>query len=412
MMTLCDSEFPMTSFLRRGALLCVAAAALRCAALLVELDLVRRIRYRPQELLEDERVVLFAAASVWAALTLVLCVGARAWRKRGSRAGLAVAWGVVAVATCALWPEVTPIFARRGVAEPNGDELRVLSFNVRSGNLDEGGPNSWRAPGKRAERTKAMLERVAPDVVGTQEASAYQLDDLGLPWVGDPLHDEAVYDSAVAYDPRRVRLLEHRTFWLSNTPHEFSKTPSSRCHRSCTWARFEHLATGAPFFVFNTHLDHASEAARRKQARVLLSDMRRVVDGTDGAVFVTGDFNAIRGGPVHEALLAGGQLLDAYRESPATGAATAGITFHAWHPDKLDVLLARTAARVAVTAVRLVWPSGPLAFFPADFHVDWILFDPRGARVTVACAEVIASNGGAGHVSDHHLVLARFAVEA
>lgn len=72
------------------------------------------------------------------------------------------------------------------------------------------------------------------------------------------------YDSAIIYRKSNVKLINSGTFWLSETP----ETPFSKYHlsvniRSCTWGLFKHLKSKKEFFLFNTHLDHASEASRR-----------------------------------------------------------------------------------------------------------------------------------------------------
>ena len=53
-----------------------------------------------------------------------------------------------------------------------GQELKVMSYNIRLGS-GEDGTNSWQF---RAPLTLEMLEDQAPDVFGVQEALKYQVD--------------------------------------------------------------------------------------------------------------------------------------------------------------------------------------------------------------------------------------------
>ncbi len=58
-----------------------------------------------------------------------------------------------------------------------------------------------------------------------------------------------------------------------------------------TWGKLRDRRTGAVFHLFNTHLDHRGETARRESARLLLRKVAEIA-GPQGPVVVTGDFNS------------------------------------------------------------------------------------------------------------------------
>jgi endonuclease/exonuclease/phosphatase family metal-dependent hydrolase len=129
-------------------------------------------------------------------------------------------------------------------------------------------------------------------------------------------------------------LVDAGDFWLSDDPSRSSKAWGATLPRVASWARFTTIkATGAgrAFAVLNAHLDHASAVARVESARLLRSRAhalswlhgsghgahrihageagrhirssgRRSDDGesrsgspAEAVVFVTGDFNAVKG---------------------------------------------------------------------------------------------------------------------
>lgn len=175
--------------------------------------------------------------------------------------------------------------------------LRVMTFNIRY-NTPADSLDAW--PYRR-EGVAGLIRFHDPDLVGLQEAQRNQLDDLqrllaGYAWFGLPRADGGPGDehNAILYRPDRLELLEHATFWLSETP----EVPRSRgwdasLPRIATWGRFRDRSTGDTLLHVNTHFDHLGERARAESARLL---RRRVAELAAGAaVVVTGDLNAAPG---------------------------------------------------------------------------------------------------------------------
>lgn len=173
--------------------------------------------------------------------------------------------------------------------------LTVLSFNLRVW-VPSDGPDAW--PHRR-DGAARIIDSTDAAVVGVQEAQRSMLDDLSsrLPryrWVGAGRSpdDEATEYSALLYRPERLELLEHDTFWLSETPDRAGSMGWDAAYpRVVTWGRFRDRTSGRILYVFNTHFDHAGQRARAESAHLL----RRRIHAIAGEepVVVTGDFNAL-----------------------------------------------------------------------------------------------------------------------
>ncbi|HVS30613.1 MAG TPA: endonuclease/exonuclease/phosphatase family protein [Thermoanaerobaculia bacterium] len=183
------------------------------------------------------------------------------------------------LAGCASWPTgETP--------------LNVMTFNIRL-NLASDGPNAWP---HRKELVARMISSQKADLVGLQEALPEQLEDLAT-----LLPDYARFGDgrsavrggefcAILYRKTRFEVLEHDTFWLSETPSVAGSKGWDGAHeRILTWGRMRDRRTGQLFFHFNTHLDHVGKVARREGALLIVS---RVADIAGNApAILTGDFN-------------------------------------------------------------------------------------------------------------------------
>jgi len=261
------------------------------------------------------------------------------------------------------------------------DTLRVMTFNVRFAHTEP--PNLW--PDRRPV-VREVLERWAPDLVGTQEGEFHQLVDIGrdlpeFPWIGlgreGGSHGELM---AVLYRRDRLVPLEFDHFWLSDTPDVIgSRTWGNEVPRMVTWVRFRDKHTDSEFYLLNTHLDHKVQDARERSAGLILE---RIGDFDPALpLIVTGDFNApADDNPVYRTLVGSGPLVDVWRAlgqpEPPLG------TYHAF--DGLDSDGGRG-------------------------RIDWIL--TRGA-VTALRSEVVTDSRDGQYPSDHFPVVARLRLES
>lgn len=253
-------------------------------------------------------------------------------------------------------------------AEP----LRVMTFNVRL-LTNSDGANNWDA---RRDIAIQMLRAEDPDVIGTQELFKRQGDEIvaGLPqyaWFGEGRrgsHDDE--HMGVFYRKDRLRVRESGNFWLSDTPDvPGSRTWGNLYPRLVTWARFERIADGATFTLYNTHLPYRDEdeAARIRGAELIRARLERL--DQNEPIILTGDFNAPPESRVHATLTA--RLTDAWLAAPQRSGPEA--TFHNFtgKPNR---------------------------------RIDWIMF--RG--LTPTSAKTVTTQANGRYPSDHFPVIVEF----
>lgn len=219
--------------------------------------------------------------------------------------------------------------------------LAVMTFNIRYGTAADGA-NAWPL---RREACAARIRAAAPDVLGVQEALAFQNDWLvaqcpGYTTIGVGRDDGAAAGefSTLFVRTARFRVLASGTFWYGDTPDvPGSKHADAALPRIATWARLQdHAAGDRLLLVVNTHFDHRGERARAAAAAQLRAFVAQHAQGA--AAVVLGDFNAAPGSEPHRVLTGSGgdgvALFDSFRA--ATGKPTGDEgTFHGFR-DRSD----------------------------------------------------------------------------
>jgi len=191
--------------------------------------------------------------------------------------------------------------------------LRVMTFNIRY-NEPRDGINAW---ANRQTKVADVIRFHKADLIGVQEALHLQLQDLEklLPdyaWCGVGRNGESEGEfSAILFRKSRFRLLETKTFWLSETPEKTgSKGWDADFPRIVTWAKFQDLKTKKTFYHFNTHFDHIGKQARTESAKLLLAEIPKIA--RKAPFVVTGDFNAEESTNVYK-ILTGKEGLGAFK---------------------------------------------------------------------------------------------------
>ncbi len=199
------------------------------------------------------------------------------------------------------------------------DPISIMSFNIRYGTAKDG-DNHWTA---RREMLFDLLRERDADLVGLQEALAFQIDEIlaavpsyGVVGVGRDDAARAGEFSAILFKKNRFRVAEAGTFWFSDTPEvPGSKTWGNNITRISTWARFIDR-DGRGFYHFNLHLDHESQPSREKSTALLRSRIEARAFAAE-PVLVTGDFNVGERNPALSTLVArngaDAPFLDSYR---------------------------------------------------------------------------------------------------
>jgi endonuclease/exonuclease/phosphatase family metal-dependent hydrolase len=248
--------------------------------------------------------------------------------------------------------------------------MNILTCNIRYFGAQDGA-NAW------AFRKKLCAEVIRsrnPHVICFQEMWGEQFDDLAAAFgefdafgmADEPTNRRPM--NAIFYHRDAFRRISAGGYWLSETPHvPGSSSWASACVRLANWVRLAERATGAEFRVVNTHLDHVSQLARERQARLIVEDATAY--GDDYPQLLTGDMNADWTNAAIAIFRAGGWA-DTY--AMIHGTKDPGFTFHGFRgPEfisaigKMDWVFAR--GHIAVTAAEVITDSRA-GRFPSDHY--------------------------------------------
>ena len=173
------------------------------------------------------------------------------------------------------------------------EPIKVMTFNIRYANAF--GANAW--PKRRAGVVEVIREQ-KPGIIGTQEGLHHQLlymdkELAEYKWIGVGREGGKRGEfMAIFYRSDRLKPLEEKHFWLSDTPKVVgSANWGNTVKRMVTWVRFLDRKTHKEFYFWNTHFDHRSQPSREKSA--LLINKRVDALQTKLPVILVGDFNAV-----------------------------------------------------------------------------------------------------------------------
>jgi endonuclease/exonuclease/phosphatase family metal-dependent hydrolase len=255
--------------------------------------------------------------------------------------------------------------------------IEAWSFNLRYGTARDG-ENSWP---QRVDFVQDLLREARPDLLGVQEAMAFQLTAVGeaLPgyeyWGRPRTANRDGEQCGIWYRLDRYRRVDSGHFWLSPTPEVVgSRGWDAALPRMASWVVLEDLQDGSELLVCNTHFDHRGAEARLESARLLARRLPELAAGRP--IVLLGDFNASYESAPWQALAGeGAPLLDSYLAVSATAEDPLGSgTFHGF--------------------------SGQ----PDGRRIDWVLVSPG---VVVEEAEVLRPRRGERSPSDHEPVRAQ-----
>ena len=164
------------------------------------------------------------------------------------------------------------------------------SFNLRF--PADPAPNDWANRRSRVADTVTALDY---DIFGTQETVpeyvTYITENLPYASIGHGREpDKSGESTAIFYHPERVRLISEETFWLSETPDEYSKSWGTVCPRIGTIGVFEDRKSGKRFIFANLHLQHMEMyECQKNQLAVMFERLKKYP--AELPVILTGDFN-------------------------------------------------------------------------------------------------------------------------
>lgn len=190
------------------------------------------------------------------------------------------------------------------------DSIRIASYNVKVAGDDA--PDEWDS---RVNAVAGTIRHLQPDLVGLQEPTSEQLDDLQerLPtykWIGVGRDDgnRGGEFSPIGVYGNRFAVTETQNIWLSETPNKPGSIGwDATFPRILTQICLSDRTTGMSILHANTHLSHVGEQARCESAQLI----RKRLDSRAGSgpVILTGDLNCEPASPPYEHLLGDGDHL-------------------------------------------------------------------------------------------------------
>lgn len=195
------------------------------------------------------------------------------------------------------------------VSVATAQPVKVMSYNIRYDNPADG-ENAWPY---RVSKVAEVIQKYGPDLIGMQEALHHQLEDLlrilpDYSYVGVGRDDGKTKGEycAILYKHARFGLLNHATFWLSETPEvPGSKSWDAAITRIATWARVYDKSANQEFFILNTHFDHIGKIARAESAQLIRTRFMELAQSKPA--IITGDFNCTADETAYQNLVAAGE---------------------------------------------------------------------------------------------------------
>ncbi len=184
---------------------------------------------------------------------------------------------------------------------PPQNTVSIMTFNLRYGTADDG-DNSWEF---RKDMLIECIQQYNPDILGVQEALPMQIEKISSAFkdykvfgVGRYYNveiDERPQESMngescnIFYNAKKFELLDHGTFWHSDTPDvPASMTWGNNLPRITTWGILKDLQTDKQFVVFNNHYD-GREPCASNTTKLNLKKWKEIA-GEKPSIFM-GDFN-------------------------------------------------------------------------------------------------------------------------
>jgi endonuclease/exonuclease/phosphatase family metal-dependent hydrolase len=265
-------------------------------------------------------------------------------------------------------------------ASAEADDLRVMSFNIRYVNPNDG-ENTW---DKRRELVFKTIETFRPDLLGMQEVTPLQWIELrerlkeyadeGLPRDDGKRFGER---AMVMFKRERFEKVRGGTFWLSQTPDVVgSKGWDADLPRVCSWVELrDKQSNNRPVFFFNTHWDHKGVQARLESAKLMKSKVAELAG--DHPVIIAGDFNSVQNKKAYIELL-DDRYVEAFGEAHPSPAKD-DFTFHGFTGkndrgnDRIDWILRNNAFKTKSAEIDRTNDNGryPSDHFPITAVFEW-----------------------------------------
>ena len=176
------------------------------------------------------------------------------------------------------------------------EKIKVCTFNLRM-EVKGDGINMFT---NRTPYIREAIRRESPDIIGFQEVRPHM-----LVWLRDTFPEYTVVGAGrgseykdesnpVLFKKDKFDFISYDMFWLSKTPFVPGTLYDDNCGcpRICVVITLK-LAEGEKLFrVYNTHLDHVSDEARKNGIKMILERMDKDDERIKVPQLLMGDMNA------------------------------------------------------------------------------------------------------------------------
>lgn len=203
--------------------------------------------------------------------------------------------------------------------------LNIMSFNIRI-DVSVDGKHAWPY---REKHVLSFIKKENPDLLGIQEAGPHMVQSLRNHLEAYDLfvepRDERGESTPILIKKHLFKILEQKTIWLTDTPHQPSNIKGSNHPRIATYIVLETKDRHIIHF-FNTHLDYTGDEVTLRQVEYLHAYMKQVEERYGGSTILCGDFNSY---PKTKTII----YLENYYVSCFNGLKNHRLTFHGYSHD-------------------------------------------------------------------------------
>lgn len=252
-------------------------------------------------------------------------------------------------------------------------EIQVTSFNIRYGTPGDG-ENKWKS---RRDRVMTMFKRHKDGIIATQEALPLQIKQilksvpqLDVVFRSRTLEDEKGEANAIFYNKKIWKVIDHETFWLSDTPDQpASKSWGNTLPRISTVAIMEHKESKKRIRLLNAHLDHRSHNSRVRSVELILRTLMTEVEPMP--TILLGDFNV----QMEDDIIV---RIKRFFEDTYSGDELEGCTYHKYnggsHCPRIDYIFFQKRSTLSLKSLTIDrWNSKRL--YPSDHYPLVAKFD-------------------------------------
>jgi len=253
--------------------------------------------------------------------------------------------------------------------------LNIASYNIRNANPgDSINGNGWK---ERCLAICNIIDYYDFDIMGAQEVKFRQLNDIldnqkQYSYLGvgrDDGKTQGEY-APIFYKKEKFEIIKSGNFWMAEDTSFPNKGWDAALPRICTYGKLKDKNTGYEFWVFNLHMDHVGEVARKESSKLIISKIKELC--RKEAVILMGDFNFDQTGENYTILNSSGILKDSY-EMAANPYAPNG-TFNAFNiqtktDSRIDHIFVSSAFTVKKYGIltEIYWNDGE-ARLPSDHY--------------------------------------------